>query len=36
MEARGIGPEMMVEGVQKGSMDLMGDWTLVADQVLVY
>jgi len=27
---------MLVEGVQKGSMELMGDWTLAADQVLVF
>jgi sulfur relay (sulfurtransferase) complex TusBCD TusD component (DsrE family) len=36
MEARGIGPEMLVEGVKKGSMDMMGDWSLAADQVLVF
>ena len=36
MEARGIGTEMLTNGVQKGSMDLIGDWTLAADQVLVF
>lgn len=36
MEARGIGTEMLINGVQKGSMDLIGDWTLAADQVLVF
>jgi len=36
MEARGIGPEMLVTGVQQGSLDLMGDWTLAAEQVLVF
>ena len=36
MEARGLGPEDTVEGVQRGSMDLLGDWTLEADQVLVF
>lgn len=36
MEARGIGPEMLVNGVKAGSLDLMGDWTLEADQVLVF
>ncbi len=36
MEARGIGSEMLVEGVLRGSMDMMGDWTLAADQVLVF
>jgi len=24
------------EGVEMGSMDLLGDWTIEADQVLVY
>jgi sulfur relay (sulfurtransferase) complex TusBCD TusD component (DsrE family) len=36
MEARGIGPEKLTEGVKHGSMDLMGEWTLAADQVLVF
>jgi sulfur relay (sulfurtransferase) complex TusBCD TusD component (DsrE family) len=36
MEARGLGPQMLVENVQKGSMDLLGDWTLQADKVLVF
>jgi hypothetical protein len=36
MEARGIGPEMLVDGVKHGSLDLMGDWTLAADQVLAF
>jgi len=26
----------MIEGVERGSMDLLGDWTLEADQVLVF
>jgi len=26
----------MIEGVARGSMDLLGDWTLEADQVLVF
>lgn len=36
MTARGIGPEMLVEGVKEGSMDMMGDWTVSADQVMVF
>jgi hypothetical protein len=36
MEARGLGPELLLEGVKKGNMDLMGEWALAADQVLVY
>jgi hypothetical protein len=36
MEARGLGPEDVVEGVAQGSMDLLADWTLAADQVLVF
>jgi len=27
---------MWIEGVQRGSMDMLGDWTLEADQVIVY
>lgn len=34
--ARGIEPEKLVEGVRTGSMDLLGDWMLEAQQVLVY
>jgi sulfur relay (sulfurtransferase) complex TusBCD TusD component (DsrE family) len=36
MEARGIGSEWLVEGVKRGSMDMMGDWTLAADKILVF
>ena len=36
MEARGFGPEMLVDGVKQGSLDLMSDWTLAADEVLVF
>jgi len=35
-EARGIDPERFVEGVRTGSMDLLGDWTTEADQILVF
>jgi len=36
MEARGLEPEKLSAGVLVGSMDLMGDWTLEADRVLVF
>jgi hypothetical protein len=36
MQARGLGPEMLVENVCMGKMDLLGDWTMEADQVLVF
>lgn len=35
-EARGIESERFVEGVRSGSMDLLGEWTLEADQVMVF
>jgi hypothetical protein len=35
-EARGLEPEAMIEGVTGGNMDLEGEWTLAADQVLVF
>lgn len=36
MEARGLEPERLIEGVQPGSLDLVGEWTLEADKVLVF
>jgi len=36
MEARGIEPERLIEGVQPGNMDLAGEWTVEADKVLVF
>jgi len=27
---------MYIEGVQQGSMNLLGDWTVEADKVLVF
>ena len=36
MEARGIEPERLIEGVQSGNMDLAGEWTVEADKVLVF
>lgn len=35
-EARGIEPERFVDGVKVGSMDLLGEWTLEAYQVMVF
>jgi hypothetical protein len=36
VEARGLGPERFVEGVQPGNIDLLGDWTVAADKVVVF
>jgi uncharacterized protein involved in oxidation of intracellular sulfur len=36
VETRGIQTGMLVEGVLPGSMDMLGDWTLAADHVLVF
>ena len=35
-DARGLGSSDLTDGVEMGSMDLLGDWTLEASQVLVY
>jgi uncharacterized protein involved in oxidation of intracellular sulfur len=35
-KARGFGQEAIIEGVQIGSMELLTDWMLEADQVLVF
>lgn len=35
-EARGLGPDYYTEGIEMGSMDVLGDWTVEADQVIVY
>ena len=34
MEARGMGPEMLAEGVHKGTLEELTDWTLWADRIL--
>jgi sulfur relay (sulfurtransferase) complex TusBCD TusD component (DsrE family) len=34
--ARGIEPERLVENVQSGNMDLLAEWTVSADQTLVF
>jgi hypothetical protein len=36
MQARGLGPEMLVENVCMETIDLLGDWTMQADKVLVF
>lgn len=34
LEARGLAPEMLAEGVAKGTLDQLTDWTLWADKIL--
>lgn len=34
MEARGITPDMLAEGVHKGTLEELTDWTLWADRIL--
>lgn len=36
MDARGLASLTLVEGVQRGGMDLLAQWTLEADKVMVY
>ncbi len=36
MDARGMASLPLVEGTQRGSMDLLAQWTLAADKVMVY
>lgn len=36
MDARGLASLPLVEGAQRGSMDLLSEWTLAADKVIVY
>jgi uncharacterized protein involved in oxidation of intracellular sulfur len=36
MDARGIKPEMLVEGAHRSSMDELTGWTEAADKVLVF
>jgi sulfur relay (sulfurtransferase) complex TusBCD TusD component (DsrE family) len=36
MDARGLASLTLVEGAQRGSMDLLAEWTLAADKVMVY
>ena len=36
MDARGLASLPLVEGAVRGSMDLLAQWTLEADKVIVY
>ena len=36
MDARGIKDEELVDGIERGSMDQLSDWTLWAEKVLVF
>ena len=36
MDARGLGPEALVEGAKRSSMDQLAQWTVEADRVLVF
>jgi sulfur relay (sulfurtransferase) complex TusBCD TusD component (DsrE family) len=36
MDARGLASLPLVEGAQRGSLDLLARWTLDADKVIVY
>jgi len=36
LDARGLEVDQLVEGVQRGSMEQLADWTLAADRVIVY
>lgn len=34
MDARGINEEMLLEGVERGSMRIFAQWTVEADKVI--
>ncbi len=36
MDARGLASLPLIEGTVRGSMDLLAEWTLEADKVLIY
>lgn len=36
MDARGMGDEELLNGIIRGSMDQLGDWTLWAGKILVF
>lgn len=36
MDARGIAEEQLISGARRGSMDLLSDWTIAADKVVVF
>ena len=35
-QARGLGPDLYVESITPGSMDLLGDWSVDADHILIF
>jgi uncharacterized protein involved in oxidation of intracellular sulfur len=35
-QARGLEPELYIEGITPGSMDLLGDWSMDADHILIF
>ncbi len=36
MDARGIGQERLAEGVRKGNIEMLGDWTVESEKALVF
>ena len=36
MDARGLASLPLIEGAARGSMDLLAEWTVEADLVIVY
>ena len=36
MDARGLGPEELIQGAHKSSMEELTDWTIWADKVIVF
>ncbi len=36
MDARGLASLPLIEGTIRGSMDLLAQWTMEADKVLIY
>lgn len=36
MDARGLASVPLVEGTTRASMDVLGEWTMEADHVIVY
>jgi len=36
MDARGLASLPLIEGTERGSMDLLAQWTMEADKVLIY
>jgi len=36
MDARGLASLPLIEGTLRGSMDLLAQWTMEADKVLIY